>query len=137
MHTDLIASPPELCQNIGGQHPRITPCDIDIQVLQAAQVVQSVIKRNLLPQRIVMIPYLVGHLNLIYEKIEPLFLPLGNLTDLRRKLQRVTVFYVSGKIQLNGNDLFFLHAVFQQVSLVYDFQQIGFPATPDSGNDFD
>ena len=69
MHTNLIAAPTELGQNIGGQHPGVAAGHIDIQIGQGIQIVECVIEGDFLSGGIVGIRNFVGHLNLIDKEI--------------------------------------------------------------------
>ncbi len=135
--TDLIAAAAKFGEDITGQHAGIAAGHIDIQIIQRFQIVERVIKGDLLSVRIVGVRHLVGHLDLIHEEIPAIRLPFDPLPHGLRQLQRVAVTDIFRQIQLIAEDVILGHALLQQPALEDRAQQIALAAAADAGDDLD
>ena len=137
MDTDLIAAAAKLGEDIAGEHAGIAAGYIDIQIIQRFQVVERVVKGDLLSVRIVGVRHLVGHLDLVHKEIPAIRLPLDPPTHGLRQLQRIAVTDIFRQIQLIAEDVILGHALLQQPALEDRAQQIALAAAADAGDDLD
>ena len=124
MHTDLIAAPPELRQDVRGQHFGVAAGHINVQVGQGLQIVEGVVKGDLLPGRIVWIRNFIGHLNFVYKEIILVCAVFHDLADVRGKLQRIAIANITGQVQLKGQNMVLGHPFAEKVILEQCVQQI-------------
>ena len=98
---DLVAAPAELRKNIRRKHLRIAARHVNVEIRQAAQVVQRVVEGYLLSSGIVRISRLVGHLYLVDEKIIFILFPLRYAADVGRELERIAEANVARQVELD------------------------------------
>ena len=132
---DLVAAAPELRENIGGQHFRVAAGDVDVQVVQGFQVVESVVEGDFLSRPVVGVGHFIRHLDLVHKEVEPLSFSLHHFPHPASQLQGIAVADVPGEVQGKGEDVVLRHALFHQVAVEQVPQQVGLPAPADAGDD--
>ena len=134
MHTDLIAAPPELRQDVGGQHFGVASGHINVQVGQGLQIVERVVKGDLFSVRIVGIRNFIRHLDLVYKEIILVCAVFHDLPDVSRKLQRIAIANIMGQVQFKGQNVIFGNALAKKVALEQLAKQIGLAAPANTGD---
>ena len=120
MDPDLVAAAAELGQDVRREHPGVAACDVDVQLRQAAQIVERIVEGDRPPLRIVGVRDPVGHLDLIDKEV--------TRPPLRRN-------GVPDEVQLYRDDLLRLDPLRQQMVPEERFEQIGFPTAADPRDD--
>ena len=102
MHPNLITAPTKLSQDVGGEHFGVTARYINVQIAERLQIIEGIVKSDLLSVRIIGIWHLIGHLDLIHKKIVLLSAALYSLPDMGSEFQRIAVANIPCQVKLKG-----------------------------------